>query len=67
MINYGVKVRFFECDEFNFFLDLYCEIEECVGFVLKIDDYFYNFIDIYGDKVLVLLVYIDFDEYVLKL
>ncbi|HII0762414.1 TPA: glycine glycyltransferase FemB [Staphylococcus aureus] len=66
-INYGVKVRFLERDEFNLFLDLYRETEERAGFVSKTDDYFYNFIDTYGDKVLVPLAYIDLDEYVLKL
>ncbi|MCD0859166.1 glycine glycyltransferase FemB, partial [Staphylococcus aureus] len=65
-INYGVKVRFLERDEFNLFLDLYRETEERAGFVSKTDDYFYNFIDTYGDKVLVPLAYIDLDEYVLK-
>ncbi len=66
-INYGVKVRFLERDEFNLFLDLYRETEERAGFVSKTDDYFYNFIDTYGDRSLVPLAYIDLDEYVLKL
>lgn len=64
MINYGVKVRFFSKDEFDLFLDLYWEIEVRIGFVFKIDDYFYNFIEYYGDKVLVFLVYIDLNEYI---
>ena len=34
-INYGVKVRFLERDEFNLFLDLYRETEERAGFVSK--------------------------------
>ena len=34
-INYGVRVRFLERDEFNLFLDLYRETEERAGFVSK--------------------------------
>lgn len=62
--NYGVKVRFLNRDEFDLFLDLYRETEERQGFASKTDDYFYNFLDNYGDKVLVPLAYIDLDEYV---
>lgn len=62
--NYGVKVRFLDRDEFDLFLDLYRETEERQGFASKTDDYFYNFLDNYGDKVLVPLAYIDLDEYV---
>lgn len=61
-INNGIKVRFLERDEFHIFLELYRETEERAGFVSKTDDYFYNFIDNYGDKVLVPLAYIDLDE-----
>ncbi|GAA6823378.1 aminoacyltransferase [Staphylococcus sp. 18_1_E_LY] len=61
-INNGIKVRFLDRDEFHIFLELYRETEERTGFVSKTDDYFYNFIDNYGDKVLVPLAYIDLDE-----
>lgn len=61
-INNGIKVRFLDRDEFHIFLELYRETEERAGFVSKTDDYFYNFIDNYGDKVLVPLAYIDLDE-----
>lgn len=61
-INNGIKVRFLDRDEFHIFLELYRETEERAGFVSKTDDYFYNFIDNYGDKALVPLAYIDLDE-----
>ena len=63
-INYGVKVRFLSKDEFDLFLDLYRETEARTGFASKTDDYFYNFIEHYGDKVLVPLAYIDLSEYI---
>ena len=63
-INYGVKVRFLSRDEFDLFLELYRETEERTGFASKTDQYFYNFIDHFGDKVLVPLAYIDLDEYI---
>ena len=66
-INYGVKVRFLGRDEFHIFLDLYRETEARTGFVSKTDEYFYNFFDTYGDKVLVPLAYIDLDEYIKSL
>ncbi|TGZ36941.1 peptidoglycan bridge formation glycyltransferase FemA/FemB family protein, partial [bacterium M00.F.Ca.ET.162.01.1.1] len=44
-INFGVKVRFLERDEFDIFLSLYRETEKRAGFVSKTDEYFYNFID----------------------
>ena len=53
-------------DEFDKFLDLYRETEARTGFVSKTDQYFYNFIDHYGDKVLLPLAYIDLDEYIEK-
>ena len=66
-INYGVKVRFLKRDELNIFLDLYRETEARTGFVSKTDEYFYNFIDTYGDKALVPLAYIDLDDYIKSL
>lgn len=63
-IKYGIKVRFLSRDEFSIFLDLYRETEARAGFASKTDEYFYNFIDTYGDKVLVPLAYIDLDEYI---
>ena len=65
-INYGIKVRFLDKDEFDIFLDLYRETEARTGFVSKTDQYFYNFINHYGDKVLLPLAYIDLDEYIEK-
>src|SRR5699024_8558409 len=65
-INFGVKVRFLEKDEFDLFLSLYRETEERAGFVSKTDEYFYNFIDNYGDKALLPLAYIDLDEYIIN-
>ena len=66
-INFGVKVKFLGRDDFDQFLDLYRETEERTGFVSKTDDYFYNFIDTYGDKALVPLAYIDLNEYISSL
>src|SRR5699024_318035 len=63
-INFGVRVRFLEREEFDIFLSLYREPEIRAGFVSKQDEYFYNFIDNYGDKSLIPLAYIDLDEYV---
>lgn len=63
-INYGVKVRLLSRDEFDIFLELYRETEARTGFVSKTDEYFYNFIDNYGDKALIPLAYIDLDEYI---
>lgn len=54
----------FSKDEFDLFLDLYRETEARTGFASKTDDYFYNFIEHYGDKVLVPLAYIDLNEYI---
>lgn len=62
--NYGVKVRFLDRNEFEEFLKLYRETEARTGFASKTDQYFYNFIDHYGEKVLVPLAYIDLDEYI---
>ena len=59
-----MKVRFLSKDEFDLFLDLYRETEARTGFASKTDDYFYNFIEHYGDKVLVPLAYIDLNEYI---
>lgn len=59
-------MRFLDKDEFDIFLDLYRETEARTGFVSKTDQYFYNFINHYGDKVLLPLAYIDLDEYIEK-
>ena len=59
-----MRVRFLEREEFDIFLSLYRETEKRAGFVSKTDEYFYNFIDNYGDKALIPLAYIDLDEYV---
>lgn len=61
-INNNVRVRFLGRDEFDIFLNLYRETEERAGFVSKTDDYFYNFIDNYGDKALIPLAYVNLDE-----
>lgn len=61
-INNNVRVRFLARDEFDIFLNLYRETEERAGFVSKTDEYFYNFIDNYGDKALIPLAYINLDE-----
>lgn len=61
-INNNVRVRFLGRDEFDIFLNLYRETEERAGFVSKTDDYFYNFIDNYGDKALIPLTYVNLDE-----
>lgn len=61
-INNNVRVRFLGRDEFDIFLNLYRETEERAGFVSKTDDYFYNFIDNYGDKALIPLSYVNLDE-----
>lgn len=66
-INYGVKVRFLGEDELDKFFKLYRETEERAGFVSKTDEYFKNFIEHYGDKVLIPLAYIDLDEYITSL
>ena len=66
-INHGVKVKFLGPDELDRFFKLYRETEERAGFASKTDDYFKNFIEHYGDKVLVPLAYIDLDEYIKSL
>lgn len=62
-----MKVRFLGRDEFHIFLDLYRETGSKNRFRIKTDEYFYNFFDTYGDKVLVPLAYIDLDEYIKSL
>lgn len=62
-IRNGVKVRFLESNEIDRFLALYNQTAERTGFYNRGDDYYKNFAQSYGDKVLMPLAYIDLEEY----
>lgn len=61
---FGVKVRYLKPDEIDRFLKLYRETEERTGFIARDDDYFRNFANNYGNKVIMPLAYIDLEEYI---
>ncbi|UTH12787.1 aminoacyltransferase [Macrococcus equipercicus] len=61
---YGVKVRLLGTDEVEQFLELYKETEERTGMIARDDDYFRQFADNYGSKVIMPLAYIDLDDYI---
>ncbi|MFO3688784.1 aminoacyltransferase [Staphylococcus felis] len=65
--NFGVKIKFLNYDEIDQFLELYRETEERTGFTSKTDEYFKNFVQHYGSKVLIPMAYIDLDEYIVSL
>lgn len=65
--NFGIKVRFLKHDELDEFLDLYHETQERHEFIAKDDDYFKNFVDHYGSKILIPMAYIDLEEYITTL
>jgi len=63
---FGVKVRFLESDEMDIFVDLFLETAERQNFFITVNphQYFKDFKETYGDKVLVPLAYIELDPFI---
>src|SRR5699024_733572 len=63
---FGVKVRFLESDEMDIFVDLFLETAERQNFFITVNphQYFKDFKETYGDKVLVPLAYVELDPFI---
>ncbi|EKU47097.1 aminoacyltransferase [Staphylococcus massiliensis] len=63
----GVKVRFLKEDELDIFRSFMEQTAETKAFDDRDDDFYYDRMKHYGDRVLVPLAYINFDEYIEEL
>lgn len=63
----GVKVRFLGEDELPIFRSFMEDTSETKDFDDRDDDFYYNRLRYYKDRVLVPLAYMDFDEYITEL
>lgn len=63
----GVKVRFLSEDELPIFRSFMEDTSETKDFDDRDDDFYYNRLRYYKDRVLVPLAYMDFDEYITEL
>ncbi|UXR70857.1 aminoacyltransferase [Staphylococcus sp. IVB6240] len=63
----GVKVRYLKEDELPIFRSFMAQTSETKDFIDREDDFYYNRMKHYKDRVLVPLAYINFDDYIAEL